>query len=396
MEEFDAIVVGGGPAGLGAAHRLAEQDASVLCLDKKQEIGVPKRCAEGLGRGWFERLNLKPDKAWAVQEIFGAALYAPSGKKLEIIMPEVAGHILERRVFEKFLANQAVKAGARIKVKANVHSFERSSGKVVVRANENGAETGYKASIVIAADGIESTAARKLGLNTAIKLNDLDAGFQYEMSGIDFEQPELIHLFFGKDVAPRGYVWIFPKGKNHANVGIGIGGTTTGTAKSHLDKFVQGHDGLKNGSIIEVNCGCIPVGGFLDDMTADNLLVAGDAAHQVNPIHGGGIGIAMEAADIAAAVAAKSISKKDFSHGFLQQYNALWYRERGNQLKGILKRRLMFESLNDIDFETIVGSMNGEDVLRIAEGDLFQSAKIIGKKLIRHPRLAQIMLKYLK
>jgi len=396
MEEFDVIIIGAGPAGLRAAIKLAEQKANVLCIDKKQEIGVPKRCGEGLGIGWFEKLGLKPDRRWAIQPIYGAALYSPSGKMVEVKFNEASGYILERRVFEKELAKEAARKGAKIRCKCHAAGFKRSSGKVIVDCIQDGEPVQYAAPLIIAADGTESLAARKMGLDTAIKLDDIDSGYQYEMAGIEFNHPEYIHLFFGNDVARRGYVWVFPKGKNEANVGVGVSGTAGATAKSYLDKFISSHDGLRNGSIIEVNAGSIPVGGFLEDMAADNLLVIGDAAHQVNPIHGGGIGIAMEAADVASGVAAKALKANNFSHSFLQQYNSQWYERRGNKLKGILKRRHMLESLSDKDFETIANSFTGSDVLKIAEGDLLQSAKIVAKKLVRHPKLAKIMLKYLK
>ncbi len=372
MQEFDAIIVGAGPAGLAAARKLAEAKMNVICLEKKQEIGVPKRCAEGLGGGWFERLGIKPDKRWAVREIEGAALYAPSGKKLELRFGKTAGYVLERRVFEKELAKQAVNAGAKIRVKHPVTSAVRENGKVKIEAGVRGDEEEYSAPLVLACDGVETQTARMLGLNTVNKLNDIDSGYQYEMAGIDYEGDDLINLFFGED------------------------GTTEGTAKSYLDKFVESHPGLKQGSIVEVNAGAVPVGGFLDDMTADNLLVAGDAAHHVNPIHGGGIGLAMEGARIASDIAIGAHNAGDYSHKFLQKYNPIWYEKRGNQLKSILKRRHLFESLSDENLETLVNSLTGDDVLKIAEGELIESAKIVGKKLIKYPGLTKIMLKYLK
>jgi digeranylgeranylglycerophospholipid reductase len=395
MEEFDAIVIGAGPAGLTASRILAEGNARVLCIDKKQEIGVPKRCGEGLGLSWMKRLGLKPDKNWCLQPINGAALYAPSLKSVEIDFKEISGYVIERRVFEKELAKQAAKKGVLIRVKSRAHAFERKEGKVVVSCVEQGEQKQYAAPLIIATDGTESLAARRLGLDTKISLNDIDSGYQYEMANISFENPNFINLFFGKNIAPRGYCWIFPKSKTCANVGIGIAGSEQRTAKEYLDKFVQAHPGLRNGSIIEVNAGTIPVGGFLADMAADNLMVAGDAAHQVNPIHGGGIGIAMEAATIAAQVGLEAIKKGDFSHAFLSKYNGLWYKKRGDKLKKILKQRHMLEELSDDNFETLAKSITGSDVMLIAEGDLVSSAKMVVKKLVRHPKLAKVMLKYL-
>lgn len=396
MSDYDVIVIGAGPAGLSAAQVLAENEVSVLCLDKKQEIGVPVRCAEGLGGGWFERLNIKPHPSFCVTDIYGACLYSPANKKLEIRFPEVAGHVLERRIFEKVLAREAAKKGADLKVKTNITSAARENGQVKLKGEFMGEEVEHSAKMVISAEGVESKIARQLGLDTTNKLVDIDSGFQYEMAGIDYENPDLINLFFGNDVAPRGYVWIFPKGKHEANVGIGIGGTRAELAKDYLDKFIAKHEGLKNGSVIAVNSGCVPVGGFLDDMTRDNLIAVGDAAHQVNPIHGGGIGLAIEGARIGAEVAAEAIKKDDVSHHSLQAYNPRWYEARGTKLKSILKRRAMMEALSDDDYETIANSMTGEDVMKLAEGDLMQSAQIASTKLVKNPGLVKIMLKYLK
>ncbi len=396
MQEFDVIIVGAGPAGLRAAKVLAEGKAKVLCIDKKQEIGVPKRCGEGLGLSWMKRLGLKSDSKWCLQDINGAALYAPSMKSVKIDFKKVSGYVIERRVFEKELAKEAAAKGAMIRTKCHAGNFERKDGKVIVSCVEQGENVQYAAPLIFAADGTESLTARKLGFDTKISLNDIDSGYQYEMANISFENHHFINLFFGKEIAPRGYVWIFPKSSTCANVGIGIAGSETKTAKEYLDKFIKAHPGLKNGSIIEVNAGTIPVGGFLEELAADNLIVVGDAAHQVNPIHGGGIGIAMEAATIAAEVALKALRKKDFGSKFLNQYTAEWYKTRGNKLKRILKQRHMLEELNDDNFETLAKSITGPDVMLIAEGDLKSSAKMVVKKLVRHPSLAKVMLKYLK
>ena len=396
MEKFDVIIVGAGPAGLYTSEKLANKNLNVLCVDKKQEIGVPKRCGEGLGLNWMNKLGIEPDKRWAIQEIEGAALYTPSGKKVELRFPDTAGYVIERRIFEKELAFKAAKAGAIIRVKSNVLDLKRENKEVSVYIRGPKGDEEYSAPLIIAADGVETQTARKLGVNTVNKLNDIDSGYQYEMSNIDFEDPDLISLWFGTEIAPRGYVWIFPKGDDHANVGIGIGGTEEKSAKDYLDKWIATQPGLDKGSIIEVNAGAIPVGGFLEDMCADNLMIIGDAAHQVNPIHGGGMGIAMEAGLIAADVAETAFEKKNFSHEILKTYNSVWYEKSGNKLKKILKMRYMVENLKNPDFEVLGDALTGDDIMQMTKGNIGESLTMISKKLIKYPELAKLMLKYLK
>lgn len=395
--KYDVIIVGGGPAGLRAAEKTAEKGLKVLLLEKDQEIGSPVRCGEGLGLGWFNRLNIKPEPEFAVQPVYGAVLYSPLGKELVVRFDRITGYIIERRIFEKHLAREAARKGAKIIAKTTATDVLKEGNQVVgVKALIDGKETEIKAKVVVAADGVESVIARKAGLDTTNSLYHVDSGYQYEMAGIKIKHPDLIALYFSNKYAPRGYLWIFPKGEDYANIGVGILGSDTKTAKKYLDEWLETQHELKKGSKIIVNAGCIPVGGFLDKMALNGLIVVGDAAHQVNPIHGGGMGIAMEAADIAAEVIKEAIDKNDFSDKFLSQYTSRWYEKRGNNLKNILKKRKMLESISDKDFEVLVDSLSGEDVLKLAEGELIESAKLLTKKLVKNPKLAILMIKYLK
>jgi digeranylgeranylglycerophospholipid reductase len=394
---FDVIIVGAGPAGLYAAIELAKKKTSVLVLDRKQEIGCPKRCAEGLSLTWFKRLNLKPQKEWAVQDIKGAALYSPNGKKIQMKTKEVTGHILERKMFEKDLSIQAVKLGAKILLKHQVVAAKRNENGVTLIVEANDEKTEYNCKLVIASDGVDSLTAKMLGLNTQLLLSETDSGYQYEMTGISGYDEELLHLYFGTEVAPRGYIWIFPKRDGTANVGIGIGAYVEKTAKFYLDRWIQSQEGLKNGSIIEVNAGAIPVGGFLENMVADNLITAGDAAHMVDPIHGGGIGIAMEGGLIAAQTALEALKAKDYSQKFLSRFNKTWYDTRGNLLKQRVRARQLLEKLDDEDFNYLGECLTMDEALKIGNGQLDAKDKAIlfTKKLITKPKLLKIMMKYL-
>ena len=91
MIETDVLVVGAGPAGSMAAKHAALGGADVILIDKKSEIGTPKRCAEGVYESGLRWLEIEPDSAWIAQRINGGVIVAPNGTRLvldETILPE--------------------------------------------------------------------------------------------------------------------------------------------------------------------------------------------------------------------------------------------------------------------------------------------------------------------
>jgi digeranylgeranylglycerophospholipid reductase len=376
IKEADVIIVGCGPAGSWCGKRLAENGLDVLILDRNQEIGTPVRCGEGLSENVEKRLKFKIPEFCIAQKINGAYIYAPNGKDIEI--KKGFGYVLERKMFDKWLALEAALAGAKIISKSFVYDVLRDGKKISgVKANVIGDDIEIKAKIIVGADGVESLIAKKAGLNTTCNPNLVDSGFEYEMVNISLRDSHKIEIFMGNEIAPRGYVWIFPKGEKRANVGVGIKGYSEKEARYYLDKFINSREELKNGSIIEVKGGCIPVGGFLKDMVKDNVLVIGDAAHQVNPIHGGGMGEAMTAGEIAAKVIVKALNKNDIS--ILKEYNKIWWKERGNTLKKIERLREIVERLSDNQLNKLAEALEGEDIYEITHGNYIKLLKILVK-----------------
>jgi len=152
----DCIVVGAGPAGSVAAKELAERGLNTLVIEKKAEIGPPKRCAEGVSQRGLEDLGIVPHPQSIARSITGAVLYSPSGKEVLMEGQGMEGYVLERKIFEKQLASQAIKAGARYMIKTQALSMERTNGRWTITMNSlNGNET-VTADLVIGADGVES------------------------------------------------------------------------------------------------------------------------------------------------------------------------------------------------------------------------------------------------
>ena len=388
--EYDVVVVGAGPAGVSAGKICAEHDLSVLILEKRQEIGSPKRCGEGLGKNSLERMGVEFNSKWATREIIGATCYAPNGKLVRINYDGPEGWVIERKVFDKELAYQASKVGAKIVAKAEVTELVRAEdGKVNVSINYAGSPYKTRARIIIACDGVETKISRMMGLNTTMKLNDIAQGAQLEMSNIKIDL-DRIELYFGNEIAPGGYVWIFPKGEDVANVGIGIRhpyGKEGRSAMDYLMKFIESRPELKDGSIIEYNTGGVPVGGLLENMVADNLIAAGDAAHHTNPIHGGGIAEAYIGGKLAGEVAVDALLNNDVSAKYLSRYNKMWWELRGNKMKNVEKLRKVVEKLSDDELNFLAGELSGEDLVEFTRGS---ALKRLATVMMKRPGLIRL------
>ena len=176
---------------------------------------------------------------------------------------------------------------------------------------------------------------------------------QYCVSNIDIESNK-VQFYFGNKLAPGGYVWVFPKSSNSANIGVGIAADRSGeySAKDYLDNFIK-----TNFSAAKVHCqvcGGIPTPNGLDKIFADNLLLVGDAARQLNPITGGGIIQSMIAGKIAGKVAALAVRNGRYDEKFLNLYQKRWDRKLGNTHKLYYKLKKRLFNMGDAKFNQLV------------------------------------------
>lgn len=374
--ETDVLVIGAGPAGSMAAKHAALNGAKVLLIDRKSEIGSPKRCAEGVSKDGLKRLEVTLDPRWIATEINKVRLVAPNGTDVlldedKVKLSEV-GYVLERKVFDKHMAMDAARAGAQIMVKTLATGMKKEKDGIIVHVEHMGNPMEIKAKIVIGADGPESRVGRWAGLKTNLKPGNMESCAQFEMVGVTLEQPNCLELIFGS-VAPGGYAWIFPKGDDIANVGLGVLSTETDkTAYQHLLDFVATYPGTQKAQPVELNVGGDPVAGLHKELVTDNVLITGDAAGMVNPLDGGGIISGMTGGRIAGEVAAKAISEGDFSKNNLKDYQKRCQKEIGDSFKKYLKAKDYLLSLSDDELNSIADAFNESDFDRISPTDLLK------------------------
>ena len=391
MENYDVIVVGAGPAGSMAAKTLAEKGRSVLLVERKKEIGAPVRCGEGFGAHWEKALGIKIDEHAISCRINGAKLFSPDlEKSLTVKYDESKGYVLDRKVFDKQLAIDAARKGAEITVKSEVVDVVREGDRVtgVVIENDNGKQK-VNAEVVIAADGAESRVARMAGLATTSTLYESDTGYEYELVNVDCE--DLIELYFSNEYAKRGYLWVFPKGKDVANVGVGIGGHVQGcTAKECLDRWMKGpmKERFKHAQPVAIKGGLIPVGLYTGKIVGNGIVVIGTAAHLVDPIHGGGIALAMHSGVIAGNVVDEALESRDVSEKALHRFVEEWEKSQGKKLKKRLLLRKALEKLTDDDFNYVFRVLSDEDITLLLQG---KYAPVVKKVLVGRPQLLKVL-----
>lgn len=364
-EKYDCVVVGGGPAGSTFAYEAATKGLDVLVLDKRQAIGEPVRCGEGVGDPIFEAHNIPRNKDFCAQRILGWKIISPKGKVFT--HANAGGYVVDRFLFDKFIAIRAAKAGATIISNAQVTNVLREGELMNVKFTFLGEKHQVQASIVIGADGRESNVARWLGINTTLPLTSIDKGFQYDLI-TPTETPKFLRVYIGKKIAPNGYVWIFPKGSHRMNIGIGVAGDAPETAKYYLDKFMA-KNGIK-GSVIQHISGTIPLTPPKHPVHADNLMLIGDAARFVNPVHGGGIDNAMNSGRFAAYTAFEAFEKGDFSQEALADYEKK-LTEQMKDLKNLSKVKNIITALSDEELDYMFDKLDENFMNDIVSGKGF-------------------------
>ena len=390
--ETDVLVIGAGPAGSSTAKHAALNGANVILMDKKSEIGAPKRCAEGVSKEGLKKLGIEPNSRWVTKELSGVRLVSPNGTDVwlndeQVKLPE-AGYILERKVFDKFMAMDAARAGATIMIKTLARGMRKDYDGYIVSCECMDESFEIKAKIVVGADGPESQVGRWGGLKTVVKPKNMESGIQFEMAGLEMDDPDCIEFYFGS-VAPGGYAWIFPKGGDIANVGLGIVSTYTDkTAYQHLLEFVAKCPATQNAQPVELNIGGDPVGGMLKDLVEDNVMIVGDAAGHVNPLTGGGIITALEAGMYAGEVAVAAIKEEDCSKKRLKEYEKTCKKEIGDSFNKYLKTKEYMLSLTDSELDSIADAFQKTEFEKISTAELVKLLiKVSPKALLKLGKL---------
>lgn len=353
----EVLVVGAGPAGGMAAKSCAERGIATILIEKKPEIGAPLRCAEGVSKKMFKEIGVEPRPEWIRADMKGAIIRSPDGTAFQLDEAKAGaevGYVLERHLFDKGISELAALAGARILMRTWMTGPIREGGRIVgARCVSMGEPLDIYCDCIVGADGVESQVGRWCGIDTNLRLNDIEPCIQYRMAGCECSM-EFCEFILGRSIAPGGYLWIFPKGHGVANVGIGIMGTFARDGvrpKQFLDKFIAEDPRFRNAQVLEIDAGFDSTcPGLEGGYSADTVLLVGDSARLIDPITGGGIGHACVSGMYAGEVLAECKKRGDYSAKALAAYDR---RIRDRMEDSLYRDWMAKERLAELDDETI-------------------------------------------
>lgn len=350
-----------------AARAAAENGADVIFIEEHPEAGKPVSCAEGLSMEGIRDAGLEPGSGITCQAITIVRVIAPNGNTVELTREDWVGFILDREVFDRTLAENAVKAGARLMTSTTATGVIREDGVVRgVYAERGGEALRIEAEVVIGADGHASIIRRSAGLGRWF--TDVVTCAQYQLGGLSLEEPHVNEFYLGEDNAPGGYAWVFPKSREVANVGLGVRVKHTEPPIEYLNRFVERDPRFKDAEILKTNGGICPVSGQLKRIVDDGLMLIGDAAGQLIPMTGAGIHPGIESGKIAGEVAAKAVKEGDVSASRLMEYRNRFDKYWGKRIKDSRRVVEMFDKFSDEDLNTLAEVITNEDISDLVNG----------------------------
>jgi geranylgeranyl reductase family protein len=367
--KYDVVVVGAGPAGSIAAKYATLNEASTLLIEEHASIGSPVQCTGLISTAALKECEIREGN-FVLNKMMGAFVYAPNGGELRVEGKDVKAYVIDRKIFDRALAESALNAGADMLLKTRFIGMER--GKISVISN--GEQMEIYADIVIGADGIQSSVGRAAGLPRCEKF----------LSGIQFEapytakDPEFVEIFTGNGIAPGFFAWAVPF-NGYARIGLAMNPCIP--ARYYLEKLLK-HPAVASryrGSRTEFVLGGIPLGPP-KKTAASNVMLVGDAAGQVKPTSGGGIYMGAVCAKIAGEVAARA-SRKEAG---LEEYEERWRNSVGRELAIGMRIHKSLGELSDDNLNEFVAFLNKPEVRKVITeyGDI-DHPSILLQKLIK-------------
>jgi digeranylgeranylglycerophospholipid reductase len=385
-EDWNVLIVGGGPAGLAAAEVAAQAGAHTLILERQHEIGYPIHTSGGSWVSDMQALNIPAHLYHPVQNV----VFLSPRREVPLQYNPALACVLDVRGLYQHLANRAVVAGASLRVNHTVEQTLLENGCVcgVTVKNHVNERVPVRAAVTIDASGF----SRHVGVRTAMGKAFKRYGFgaEYDLCAPNYPQDTLF-LIMGSQFAPRGYAWAFPRGNGRVRLGVGVlHPDSEDDARTYLDSITRELPSLsaafKGASPIEYHTGLFPSEGPVESFSRAGLLLAGDAGGHGSTLVGEGIRFAIYSGQMAGAVAGEAVKSGDTSAAFLERFDRQWRARFGRDMDISYMINKRIASYSDEQWDgalDLVKRLTPAQVAQALRGDF--SAGLVMGILMRNP-----------
>ena len=350
----DVLVIGAGPGGGNAALQCARRGLSTMLIEDHSAIGTPVHCGECISDLACDNLNLDIPEHVISKRVHGIRVIFPDGTE-KCLTEE--GYVLEKHLFERWIADKAVEAGASMHLSHKLSSMDRveENGRFVGwKCDGKGERFPIQAKVVIDASGVAAVCSKVVNIDEDTPLNTMGkvvAGMQYEL--LEVPSDGYLDFYIWPKYAEKGYLWMIPKCDGRANVGLVT--EDRPRTKKALDEFI----GITHFKELEqvpppwkekgnpAFGGTIPISGPFENTHYDGLMLVGDAAGFTSPLFEGGSHLALKSAVYAAETAAAAIAEDDVSAERLAIYAKLWKDEFPPYDKILRGKNALFDLTDD-------------------------------------------------
>lgn len=266
--------------------------------------------------------------------------------------PEPAVLLIRRFEFDDLLRREAIRCGARFHARFEISQVHTDGSGVTIRSR-SGAH--LRGTTLIAADGVNSVVAKRLGINVRWGKQSLALDLMEETSTeiLRPTDPDVLWVSYAHG-GLDGYAYIFPK-TNHVNVGIGCllsRFQDNAEARPYQLQARLVRDLTNQGQLVgrsdpgNFTPFLIPVGGPLRKPHQGRVLVAGDAAGFVNAFTAEGIYYAM----VSGELAGRAVTLGKTMPEAVRVYDRLWRRELWPELRdSVLIQKYLFADRRRVD-----------------------------------------------
>ncbi|MBC8124873.1 MAG: NAD(P)/FAD-dependent oxidoreductase [Candidatus Kapabacteria bacterium] len=287
MKNHDCLIVGASFAGLACAQAAAQRGLSVTVIERKHDVGAKLHTTGIIVKDVVDTVALLDDMpAKLVRRIDGVRLYSKRMRTVDLHSPGYYFLASDTPELMRWLAQRAESAGAHIEYGANFSTVTRTM---------HGYDCGQlgHTRYLVGADGPLSTVAQRLSLG---RVKDTLFGIEYEFDNVELQEPNLLHCFLDRSIAP-GYIgWVL---QGVRSVQVGLARRVYGSQRDvnpSMQMFLEKIDhlfGFKGLTPSSIRAGHIPCGGVVSPTATDRAILIGDAAGMVSPVTAGGIHTAL-------------------------------------------------------------------------------------------------------